>query len=59
MKHKIKIHKKDLPKRRIPVAPPQITHKDKSKYNRDDNKEILEQELKDAEEERINERTKE
>jgi hypothetical protein len=56
MKYKIKIHKKDLPKRRIPVAPPQITHKDKSKYHRQDNKDLLDKELEDAEKDRDLER---
>jgi hypothetical protein len=33
-KFKIKIDKKDLPKERIPIAPPTKPHKDKSKYSR-------------------------
>lgn len=31
---KIKIKQEDMPKTRKPIAPPSITHKDKSKYSR-------------------------
>jgi hypothetical protein len=43
-KFKIKINKKDLPKKRIPIAPPNQPHKDKSKYDRKKNKKIEKQE---------------
>lgn len=33
-KFKIVIKKEDLPKERLPIAPPNKPHKDKSKYNR-------------------------
>ena len=40
------IFKINLPKikKRIPIAPPRIVHKDKSKYDRKQNKKILDKE---------------
>lgn len=47
-KFTIKIPK---PKQRIPVAPPTLTHKNKFKYDRKQNKKIIKEQINEAKDE--------